>query len=100
MFHKELEQRITRLEKQFQTICDDLTEIKKELKEPKCFEAGDFLPENALISLIGKHLRAIEDYLEIEIKWDYEKDPSYLEPLPREIRVFRAVKLRKKTSPK
>ena len=92
MFNKKLEQRIERLEKQFITICGELTAKKDEFKKPKCFESGDCIPEQTYLYRFGQKLRAIIDYLNIVIKEEFEDDDSFPKPQIPKRKVWRAYK--------
>jgi len=94
MFNKKLEQRVDRLERQFQTICGDLTEIKKELKRPRCFEVGNAVLDDTILGYLGKHIKAIEDYLKIRIAWSWGDDLSVSLPKRPKIKVWWAEKVK------
>ena len=85
---KELEDKIQILEKQ-------IKETKEETKEIKCFQLGEIIPEGTYLELISQYLKAIMDYLNIEIRWEWKDDPNYLEPPKKQIRVWRAFKKNK-----
>ena len=68
----------------------------KELQEPRCFKMGDSLPEDSLLEVVARRMRALEKYLNVEITWEYEDDPAYGIPKPRQIRVWKATKKKDK----
>lgn len=66
-------------------------------KQPRYYSTDGCYPEDTeLIGLIGRHLRAIEDYLGIKINCEYIDDPYYIKSETPRIRVWRAHKKEKK----
>jgi hypothetical protein len=68
-----------------------LDAVEKMAKEPRCYSLGEMLPNDALLETMAVRLKAIIDYLGVDIRWHYEDDPSYLVPEIRKVRVWRAV---------
>lgn len=91
---KELESRIRDLEAEDKSIWAYFEqEIKKQIYEcPKYFQIGDSLPEDSCILHLYQELRAIKDYLKIDVRWQWEDDPNQPPPKPKQIRVWRAEK--------
>ena len=56
-------------------------------------------PTDSMEYMLGKYLRAIMDYLEIDISPEFEEDPSYMKPQPIMRKVYRAYKIKKKSTP-
>lgn len=66
-----------------------VSEIKKKLEQLD--EFGQ-LPENSNLYHIIKRLVAIQDYLKLDIKWEWQNDPARLpEPHPQ-VKVWKAYK--------
>jgi hypothetical protein len=89
---KELENRISDLEAEDKSIW---AYFEQENKKPKCFKTWDYFPEDSAILRILTDLKAIKDYLKIEIKWHWEDDPNYYPPQPKQIRIWRAEKIKR-----
>ena len=70
--------------------------LEQENKSPKCFKITDYIPEDSAMLRIFNELKAIKDYLKIEVKWHFENDPCYFPPQPKQIRVWRAEKIKHK----
>ena len=67
--------------------------------EPSYFKMGDALPENSYLGIALKNLKAIIDYLDIEIKWEWKDDPSFPPVKQKQIRVWKAEKKQKLQNP-
>ena len=89
---KNLRDRIVSLEELNRIRKTEIEKILKEIKDPKCFTVGNALPENTILGLLARRFGALLNYLEVECRWNYENDPSYLEPPPKQIRVWKVVK--------
>ena len=69
-----------------------VSELKDKLKQ---FDQGAAIPENSNFYQVVNRLIAIQEYLKLDINWEWENDPSRLpEPHPR-IRVWKAHKRKK-----
>jgi len=69
-----------------------IAEQERKPEEPRCYTVGCLVPENTYIGMLGQELKAIKDYLKIDIKWHYEDDPDYPKPEPHQIKVWQAEK--------
>jgi hypothetical protein len=57
---------------------------------------GISLPESSLLSFIANDIKAIKEYLKVEVLWHWEDDPNYPPVEQPQIRVWRAEKRRSK----
>ena len=81
------------LERDLGVVWSRLAQQEKDLKElekPRCFNVGDSLPDNSVLNAVCKVVRALEEYLKVEIKWEWEDDPMFLKPEHPKRRVWRA----------
>lgn len=90
--------RIEALEEQVR----DLQKAVREMSEyQNTFMLGGNPPEHNLVAIHHHEIRAIREYLDLDISWHLETDPAYEAPAPRKIRVWKAykrLKVNKKTS--
>jgi len=76
------------LENEIEKLWYNLVQKEKTIKElqerPRCFELnkGDFLDDKYVLARTVMHVKAIEDYLKLDVKREYIDDPQ---SLPREI---------------
>ncbi len=69
-----------------------VSELRYKLKQ---FDQGAAIPENSTFYQVVNRLVAIQEYLKLNIDWEWQNDPSRLpEPHPQ-IKVWRAVKKKK-----
>ena len=86
---KNLKDRIISLEELNRMRKTEIERILKEIKEPKCFGIGSDLPEDTILGVLARQLRALLNYLKVECKWNYENDSSYMMPPPKQKKVWK-----------
>jgi hypothetical protein len=62
------------------------------LEKNRCYKIGNTIPEDSVLSYMGNHLRAIEDFLNLEVQWHWEDSLDYLESPRPQIKKWKAVK--------
>lgn len=77
------------------TLAKMQEDIRKLEKRKEYFSPFEAIPEDSIDYYFMKHLKAIIDYLGINIVTDLEEDPNYLKPQPQMRRIFKAVKAKK-----
>jgi hypothetical protein len=85
---KELERDVSQL---WANLCGKERELKELKGEIENIHSGDAMPEYSNISYIFRHLYAIEDYLEIDMREHWIDDPCRKIKQPQ-IKVLKAMK--------
>jgi hypothetical protein len=88
-----LEGRIKDFERIISELQDDTANLRKVGHGIHCYAIGTAIPENTILHLAMQHLKAIQKYLGVNVKWHWEDDRAAgLAVLPQ-IRVWEAVKI-------
>ena len=80
------------------TIVETQKDIRKLQARKEYFSAFEALPEDSFDYQLMKTMKAIIDYLGIEISVEVEENPNYLKPQPQMHKVYRAFKKKKSKS--
>ena len=78
-------------------LAEEIRRMKGEIREMRekehrlAMEIAD-----AYLEYLPKWIGAMADYLNIELKWEWQDDPNYSPPEPKKIMVWKAIKRPKK----
>ena len=78
-------------DRQVENLQEDVLKIRQAQKFPSYVKAEDSVPGDSLDFYIINHLRAIEEYLGIDINVEMEEDPNAYVPKPMR-KVFKVYK--------
>lgn len=87
LFQAEIENR--------KNLIDIVKRLDKLENKKEYFSAYEALPEDSLDYQLMKTMKAIIDYLGVQIKIGIEEDPNYLKPQPQMRKRYKAVKIKK-----
>jgi hypothetical protein len=71
-----------------------LLDVEREIQKKTFTKDTDLLPDGSMDAKIVGHLRAIEEYLKIRVETDFKDDPGEFPPMPRQIKYYKATKLK------
>ncbi len=90
--------KIAFLDEEIERLWYSINRKEKDIKDLQekpttCFAEGDYVNEKYILNKVFQHLRAIEEYLKIEVKPEWIDDPSAEPRMHPKIKIYKAHKL-------